>query len=118
MEYTFKAEPQKGIEHLLAEIEAGALAGAQSQSRTSVYALGPFSALLVKLAREADATANKVVRLTRQLLWLTIALLIFTAYLAWHEFDGRQDAHNESGGGQSQQSQANPIGVGHAAPPK
>lgn len=118
MEYTFKADPKKEIETLLAEIEAGALAGAQSSSRTSVYAMGPFSALLVRLAREADATANKVVRLTRQLFWLTVALVFVTAYLAWREFEKGQDPHNPRTNAQSEQTKGDPINVVHSIPPK
>jgi hypothetical protein len=85
MDPTFKAEPDQEVEKLLEEIEAGAEAGARSPSRTTTFAIAPFAALLVRLSRDADKTANKVVRLTWGLFWLTLALLIFTGYLAWKE---------------------------------
>ena len=45
------------------------------------YMLAPFAALLVKLSRDADATATKTLTVTNRLYWLTWALLALTFFL-------------------------------------
>jgi len=47
----------------------------------------PFFRLLVLLGRQADEQTQRIVRLTRALMWLTVALLVATlvlAGIAWH----------------------------------
>ena len=79
----FDVEPDRPIEEILSQIKAGAIEGAQSQSRTSAYAIGPFSALLVRLSRDAERTARTVRRLTRAIVVLTVMLLMLTGVLVW-----------------------------------
>jgi hypothetical protein len=46
-----------------------------------ILVIPPFAALLVELSREARETAEKMVRLTNKLIWLTIGLLLLTAII-------------------------------------
>jgi hypothetical protein len=43
--------------------------------------LPPFSALLVKIARDADESSKRVIALTEALRWLTWALVVLTGAL-------------------------------------
>jgi len=115
----FEADPNEPIETLFAKVKTGAVQG--FNNRTSVFAIPPFAALLVRLANDADKRAAKVEALTRQLFWLTVGLLIltvflliFTAYLAYKE-------HNkgaETGAVRPWQSQINRAPVVHPEAPE
>jgi hypothetical protein len=43
-----------------------------------ITAIGKFSCILTVLSRQAEAQTKKVINLTRGLLWLTLALLLFS----------------------------------------
>jgi hypothetical protein len=76
-------ELDQPIEDILRAIKEGALDGAQRQERTSADAIGPFSALLVRLSRDADRTTRTVRRLTWAIVALTVTLLVLTGVLVW-----------------------------------
>lgn len=82
----FNADPNRPIDELLRDIAAGAERGASAGHGTSAHALAPFSALLVRLASDAEKTAGRIVTLTKILAWLTVGLFILTGALLWHEF--------------------------------
>jgi hypothetical protein len=64
---------------LLQAIRASSITG--FNSRYPGFVMPSFAALLVKLSEEADSTAQRVVRLTRWLIGLTIVLAVLTALL-------------------------------------
>lgn len=75
----FNADPSRSKRELLAEIKSEAETGLRHGYVG--FVVPAFAALLVKLSEEADATAQRVVRLTRWLIFLTIVLAILTALL-------------------------------------
>lgn len=77
----FLGDPSWSKAKLLEAIRAGTRAGAQSQSRTSVYALVPISALLIKVSDESAIQAAQAEKTSRRLVNLTVALLTLTAAL-------------------------------------
>lgn len=73
-----ESDPEKSVEELLRAITEGAEAGLSDSIRNPNRALPPFAALLVKLAKVAEKTANRIV-------WLTVGLLVITAVLLLKE---------------------------------
>jgi hypothetical protein len=70
---------------LLDAIVKGAAWSTSGGQASLSYMLAPFSALLVRLSRDSDKTADKMLKATRNLFWLTWALLILTFLLLLEE---------------------------------
>ena len=65
----------KSTEKLLTEIER------LSRGASPGEALSPFGYFLAKLSRDADARSDKLLQVTRNLVWLTVGLLVVTFLL-------------------------------------
>jgi hypothetical protein len=70
-------DQDKTIGELVRDIEAVEAANWDNPARV----VPPFAKLLVRLSRDASETADKMVRLTNRLLWLTILLSLLTAII-------------------------------------
>jgi uncharacterized membrane protein len=79
----FSVDTNRSTEQLLQAIKDAAFYANQAYGIAPM--LAPFSALLVNLSNDAAETANKVVRLTKWLLWLTAILLAVTVTLLGYE---------------------------------
>jgi hypothetical protein len=79
----YNVDPNRAIEEILSDIRIGATQSFQSPMGTSNPGAmwAPFAALLVRLSRDAEATAVRMELLTRRLYILTIALLALTFLL-------------------------------------
>ena len=80
----WNTNPDLHTNEILNNIKAGATRATGGGPSMS-YMLAPFAALLVKLSRDADATASKTLEVTNRLYWLTWALLVLTALLLGKE---------------------------------
>lgn len=76
----FNTNVERSASEILKDIEHWAARSATHNNPSLVAA--PFAALLVRLSNDADRTATKIARLTWALIWLTVALLIFTIFLS------------------------------------
>ena len=114
----YNVDPNRPIEEILSDIKAGAVQSFQTPMGTSnpgaVWA--PFAALLVRLSRDADASARRMELLTRRLYILTILILALTALLLVREI--MRDAfeiyenhylHNQSGKQSHQNNKIDPT---------
>jgi hypothetical protein len=79
----FEANPERPPKELLERIRIGAISGFNNS--TTVFAIPPFAALLVRLSADADKRATKIESLTNKLLWYTVALLVLTFLLVAKE---------------------------------
>jgi len=78
----FNTDPNRSVEEILADIQQGAVSTAsQSQLNLVGSVLAPFSALLVRLGRDAEKTARKLLISTYILLLVTVILLLVTVVL-------------------------------------
>ncbi len=73
----FDTNPDRSTDELLEAVSVGLKAG--GQRTTLLFMMAPFAALLVRLSRDSEKTAQQVVRLTKWLISLTIALLLLGA---------------------------------------
>src|SRR5215467_957143 len=72
----FNTDPNRSVEEILADIQQGAVSTAsQSQLNLVGSVLAPFSALLVRLGRDAEKTARKLLISTYILLLVTVVLV-------------------------------------------
>jgi hypothetical protein len=71
----YEIDPSKSTDELLQQIRTGAQASNRANPNLP---LPPFAALLVRLSRDADTTAEKNLKIQRNLIWLTIAILLLT----------------------------------------
>ena len=81
-DHMFDPDPTRPIDDILATIAYAADFGVKQSTVTTAYTVVPIAALNVRLAMDADRTAQKIVNLTKALIGLTIVLLIFTVILA------------------------------------
>jgi hypothetical protein len=118
-EMVFNTDPDWPTEKILDEIKSKA-----SWAEKNVgYVLQPFSALLVRLSRDAEVTAASVnektqelITLTRWLIGLTVVIIFLTAPLVFIEVSKylselpqsplKQQEHSNSAGQQDQQTEA------------
>jgi hypothetical protein len=84
----FNTDPDRSVNELLDDIKNNAVKSYSQEARLGLV-LAPFSALLVKLSKNAEATAasvnaktHQLIILTRWLIGLTIVIIILTIPLA------------------------------------
>lgn len=75
----FKVDPNRPLDQILSDIESAANHAANIQNPGLAFA--PFSALLIKLSREANETADKNILAQERLILLTNKLLWVTAFV-------------------------------------
>jgi hypothetical protein len=76
----FNTDPDRSVSEILDDIRTNA-AGSTSQNNKLGFVLAPFSALLVKLSKDAEATAASVNAKTHQLIILARWLIVLTVVL-------------------------------------
>jgi hypothetical protein len=76
----------KSLPQLLADVHDESTRAVERNSAALARTIARFAALLGVLSIQADAQSRRIVRLTRALVGLTIALLIFTAYLSYDAY--------------------------------
>jgi hypothetical protein len=83
----YNTDPNRPVEDILSDIKAGAVQSFQSpMGNSNPGALwAPLAALMVKLSREAEASAERMERLTRRLYVLTVLILVLTLLLLIRE---------------------------------
>jgi hypothetical protein len=88
-------DPDRPVNDILDEISKACFANARTELKMGLM-IAPFSALLVKLSKDAETTAASVnsktqtlIKLTRVLIVLTIALIILTIPIVWIEIFGK-----------------------------
>jgi hypothetical protein len=77
----FNTDPDRSVDEILKDIEKGAFDASQRRANLLGAVLAPFAGLLVKLSREAEATSQRVEKLTKRLYSLTIFIVILTLLL-------------------------------------
>src|SRR5882757_5125569 len=87
----WNTNPNLTTNEILNNIKAGAVRGANDANMT--FMIAPFSALLVKLSTDAEKTAEKTLKATNRLYWLTWALLVVTVLLLAKEAVDLYDNH-------------------------
>ena len=80
----FNADPTKSTDELLTEIKVAAVQGYNNAN--PVLSLPAFAALLVRLSRDADATAEKNLRIQRNLIRLTGFVLAISVVMLLLQF--------------------------------
>jgi len=78
----YSIDPKRPVDELLSEIQQAAIGGTPGLMGA---VLTPFATLMVKLSRDAEASAEKMERLTRRLYVLTILILALTLLLLVRE---------------------------------
>src|SRR5437870_11328715 len=76
----------KKIRHLLTDIHEESVSGKAESGVPLLRTLARFSSLLGVLSIRADIQTRRLVRLTWALVFLTVALLGFTAYLSYEAY--------------------------------
>ena len=91
----FNTDPNREVADILEDIKIASRTDTRVDLKIGLV-VAPFSALLVKLSRDAEATAASVngktqtlINLTRILIALTIALIILTVPIVWVEIFGK-----------------------------
>lgn len=109
----FNTDPNRTTEELLADIRNASTSAFNNKSLSFVPP--PFAALLVKLSREADARAQIMQDLTKEIRWLTkvivaltIVILILTAFMVCIELYKIDDHHGNHDDASPKQQQKEP----------
>ncbi|MBC8018854.1 MAG: hypothetical protein H7X83_10105 [Verrucomicrobia bacterium] len=85
-------DPSKPSHEILADI----CEAATSQTQPGLAML-PFATLLVKLSREASETADKNLRIQKNIIWLTVIILLISIsqlLIAFKSFPAKPEASN------------------------
>jgi hypothetical protein len=77
---------EKSVPQLLADIHDESGRAVERNSAALARTIARFAALLGVLSRKADIQTARIVRLTRALVGLTVALLLFTSYLSYDAY--------------------------------
>jgi hypothetical protein len=75
----------KRIDHLLADIHEESVQASPTEAPLT-RTMARFASLLAVLSIRADIQTGRIIRLTRALVGLTVALLLFTAYLSYDAY--------------------------------
>jgi hypothetical protein len=86
---------RKEIPILLAEIHQESLKNKGIAVSPNVRTLARFASLLAVLSIQADIQTRRIVRLTWALVWVSVALLIFTLYLCYDAYLNEQRIKHE-----------------------
>ena len=76
----------KTVPALLTDIKLAATRGIGPQGAPITMTLYRHAALLAVLSGQADVHSRRIVKLTKVLVGLTVALLLFTAYLSYDAY--------------------------------
>src|SRR5947209_7328259 len=107
----WNTDPEREVKAILDDIKDGAVKSYSQNGRIGLV-LAPFAALLVRLSRDADASAARMERLTRRLYVLTIFILVLTLLLLVREigkdaFDLYEKRHPQYQGDRQAQQNRN-----------
>jgi hypothetical protein len=80
----WNTDPELPLNEILNNIKSGTVKSTAGGPSIS-YMLAPFSALLVRLSRDAEVAGHRIEVLTWRLYVLTIALLVLTSFLVFKE---------------------------------
>jgi hypothetical protein len=86
---------RKEIPILLAEIHQESFKNKGSAVSPNIRTLARFASLLAVLSIQADIQTRRIVRLTWALVWVSVALLIFTVYLCYDAYVNEQRLKRE-----------------------
>jgi hypothetical protein len=94
---SYNVDPERPVDDILADIKVGARDSFQTPMGNSDPGklFAPFAALLVRLSRDAEATARRAEATARRLERLTIAILVFTVLLLAKEGFDIYEKHQE-----------------------
>jgi hypothetical protein len=77
----FQTDPNQPIEKIYDEVKNGA-SRSYTQQNPIALVIVPFAALILRLSKDAEKTAQRIATLTRWLIGFTIVLIVLTGVLA------------------------------------